>query len=174
MLIQNWVFTLSDEGTILHCIYGPYLLYLFICWRAPWLFPVWQLWPNFGINMDGTGGDYAEWNKSSREIQLSYGFPYLRSIGNNVEDIGRWKGEECWGKPEGERNHEKLWTLRNKLRILEGRGLWGWVSQVVGIKKGMYCMEHWGRCVNNEFWNTKKKIKLKKKEKEIKILVKST
>ena len=28
--------------------------------------------PNICINMDGTGGDYAEWNKSSRERQLSF------------------------------------------------------------------------------------------------------
>jgi len=27
------------------------------------------------------------------------------------------------GKSEGEMNHERLWTLRNKLRVLEGRGL---------------------------------------------------
>ena len=28
-----------------------------------------------------------------------------------------------WGKLEGETNHERLWTLRNKLRVLEGSGL---------------------------------------------------
>ena len=27
------------------------------------------------------------------------------------------------GKSEGEMNHERLWTLRNKLRVLEGK--WG-------------------------------------------------
>ena len=32
-------------------------------------------------------------------------------------------GEEMsWGKLEGETNHERLWTLRNKLRVLEGQG----------------------------------------------------
>ena len=74
------------------------------------------------INMDGTGGDYAEWNKSSRESQLSYSFTYLWSIRNNTEDIGRWRGEVSWGKSEGERNHERLRTLRNKLRVLEWVG----------------------------------------------------
>ena len=39
-------------------------------------------------------------------------------------------------------NHEILWTLRNKLRVLEGRGVGGWEILVVGIKEGMYCMEH--------------------------------
>ena len=27
-----------------------------------------------------------------------------------------------WGKSEEEMNHERLWTLRNKLRVLEGAG----------------------------------------------------
>ena len=39
--------------------------------------------------------------------------------------MGRWRGEENWGKLEGETNHERLWTLRNKLGVLEGRGLGG-------------------------------------------------
>ena len=33
--------------------------------------------PTICINMDGTGGDYAKWNKSSRERQLSDGFAPL-------------------------------------------------------------------------------------------------
>ena len=37
------------------------------------------------------------------------------------------------------------------------------MSLVVGIKEGMYCMEHWVWFINNESWNTEK-IKLKKKE----------
>jgi len=39
---------------------------------------------------------------------------------------------------EGETNHERLWTLKNKLRVLEGRGVGGWVSLVMGIKEGRY------------------------------------
>ena len=36
--------------------------------------------------------------------------------------MGRWRGEVSWGKLEREMNHERLWTLRNKLRAMEGRG----------------------------------------------------
>ena len=86
--------------------------------------------------MDGTGGDYAEWNKSSRESQLSYGFTYLWNIRNNMEDTGRWKGEVSWGKSEGEMNHERLWTLRNKLRVLKE---WGGGR---GEPGGGYCGGH--------------------------------
>jgi len=39
---------------------------------------------------------------------------------------------------EGEMNHERLWILKNKLRVLEGRGVEGWVSLVMGIKEGTY------------------------------------
>ena len=42
------------------------------------------------------------------------------------------------GKSEGEKNHERRWTLKNKLRVLEGRGVGGWVSLVMGIKEGTY------------------------------------
>ena len=39
-----------------------------------------------------------------------------------MEDVRRRKGKVNWGKLEGEMNHERLWTLRNKLRVLEGSG----------------------------------------------------
>ena len=42
-----------------------------------------------------------------------------------MEDIGRKRGEVSWGKLEGEMNHERLWTLRNKLRVLDGRRVGG-------------------------------------------------
>ena len=42
---------------------------------------------------------------------------------NNTEYIGRRGGEWIWGKLEREANHERLWTLRNKLKVLEGRRL---------------------------------------------------
>ena len=71
------------------------------------------------INRDGTGGDYAELNKLSRESQLSYGFTCLWNRRNNMEDIRRRKGKVNWGKSEGETNHERLWILRNKPRVLE-------------------------------------------------------
>ena len=55
-------------------------------------------------------------------------------------------------------NHERLWTLKNNLRVLKGRGMEGWGSQVVGIMEGMYSMEHWVWCINNEFCYTEKKL----------------
>ena len=43
-----------------------------------------------------------------------------------------------------------------------------WVSLVVGVMEGMYCMEHWVWRINNESWNSEKiKLKLKKKKRYI-------
>ena len=53
-------------------------------------------------------------------------------------------------------NHERLWTLRNKLRVLEGRGVGDWEGLVGGIKEGTYCMEPWLWRIDNESWNTEK------------------
>ena len=39
---------------------------------------------------------------------------------------------------EGEVNHERLWTLKNDLRVLKG-----WGNEGVGIREGTDCMEHW-------------------------------
>ena len=73
--------------------------------------------------MDGSGGDYAKCNKSTRQSQLSYGFTYLGNIRNSMEDMRRRKGK-MEGRGIGvETNQERLWTLGNKLRVLEGRGL---------------------------------------------------
>ena len=58
------------------------------------------------------------------------------------------------GKSEGETNHERRWTLKIKLRVLEGTGVGGWVSLVMGIEEGTFCMEHWVLCTNNESGNT--------------------
>ena len=44
------------------------------------------------------------------------------NLRNSMEDIRRRKGKNKGGKSEGETNHEKLWTLRNKLRVSEERG----------------------------------------------------
>ena len=41
-----------------------------------------------------------------------------------MEDIRRRKGKKKGGKSEGEKNHERLWTLGNKLRASEG-SRWG-------------------------------------------------
>lgn len=42
---------------------------------------------------------------------------------------------------EGEMNYERRWTLRNTLRVSEGREVGGWVSPVMGIKS-TDCTEH--------------------------------
>ena len=41
-------------------------------------------------------------------------------------------------------------------------GMQGWVSLLMGIKKGKYCMEHWVWCIYNESWNTEKFFKREK------------
>ena len=77
--------------------------------------------PNFSINMDRTGRDYAQCNKSSRESQLSYGFTYLWSITNNMEDMGRWSGERSWGKLEGEGEPWETMDSEKQHEGFEGR-----------------------------------------------------
>ena len=62
---------------------------------------------------------------------------------------------------EGEVNHERLWTLKNNLRVLKGWGIGSCVSLVVGIMEGTYCMEHWVWYKNNEFCYAEKKFKKK-------------
>ena len=49
--------------------------------------------------------------------------------------------------------HESLWTLRNKLRASEGRGVGEQDMLVMGSKEGTYCMVHWVLYANNESWN---------------------
>ena len=56
-------------------------------------------------------------------------------------------------------NPERLWTLKNNLRVLEGRGVGGWGNQVVDIREGTDCMEHWVWCKNNEYCYAEKKKK---------------
>ena len=80
-------------------------------------------YPTFVLTWTGLEEIMLNGIKSSRESQLSYGFTYLWSIRNNMEDTRRRKGKANWGKSAGEMNHERLWTPRNKLRVLEGRGL---------------------------------------------------
>ena len=50
-------------------------------------------------------------------------------------------------------NHERLWTLGNKLRTSERRGVGDWDRPVIGIKEGTYCMVHWVLYTSNESWN---------------------
>ena len=74
--------------------------------------------------MDGTGGDYAESNKSSRERQLSYGFTHMWNITNRVENHRAREGKLNGKKSETETNCKRLLTLGNKLRVAGG-GLGG-------------------------------------------------
>ena len=54
---------------------------------------------------------------------------------------------------EREMNHERLWTLGNKLKVSEGRRMGGWASRVKCIKEGTCCMEHWVLYTTNESLN---------------------
>ena len=65
---------------------------------------------------------------------------------------------------EEEVNHERLWTLKNNLRVFKGWGFGDWGNQVVGIGEGMDCMEHWVWCKNNEYVKMKILKKLKNNE----------
>ena len=51
-----------------------------------------------------------------------------------MEDIRGRKGKLKGGKSEGETNHERLWTLGNKLRASERRGVEEQDRLVMGIK----------------------------------------
>ena len=53
--------------------------------------------------------------------------------------------------------NERLWTLGNKLGASEGKVVGGWASLVMGIKEGMYCLEHWVLYANNASWNSASK-----------------
>ena len=69
-----------------------------------------------------------------------------------MEDHRGRKGKLNEKKSERETNHERLWTLGNKLRASDGRG--GDLDRLVmGIKEGMYCMVHWVLYASNESWN---------------------
>ena len=56
------------------------------------------------------------------------------NIRNSTEEHKGREGKRNGKKSEGETNHERLWTLGNKLRVTEGRG-WGegsnWVKWVL-------------------------------------------
>ena len=60
---------------------------------------------------------------------------------------------------EGEVKHERLRTLKINMRALKGRGVGGWGNQVVVIREGPDCMEHWVWGKNQEYWYAEIKIK---------------
>ena len=66
-----------------------------------------------------------------------------------MEDIRRRKGEMKGENKEREMNHERLWTLGNKLWVSERRWVGRWVSAVMGIKEDTFCNEHWVLYANN-------------------------
>ena len=49
--------------------------------------------------------------------------------------------------------HERLRSLRSKLRATEGKGVGEWDRLVMGSKDGTYCMVHWVLYATNESWN---------------------
>ena len=49
--------------------------------------------------------------------------------------------------------NERLWTVRNKLRSSEGRGVGDGDRLVMGSKEGTYCMVHWVLYATNESLN---------------------
>ena len=57
-------------------------------------------------------------------------------------------------------NHEKLWTLGNKLRASVGLGVGDLDRPVMGIKEGTYCMVQWVLYSNNGSWNITLKTKV--------------
>ena len=101
MPFNRWM----DKVDMVHIYSGILCLY-----RKGWM-------PNFCITMDGTG-DYAEWNKSSRESRLSYGFTFLWSIRNNTRghrEMERRKalreiggGDKPWETVDSEKQTEGL------------------------------------------------------------------
>ena len=63
-------------------------------------------------------------NEISQAKKVNYHMVSLTwSVRNNMEDIRRRKEKVNWGTLEGEMNHERLWTPRNRVRVLEGRGM---------------------------------------------------
>ena len=78
----------------------------------------------------------------------------MRNIRNSREDIRRRKGKIKGGNQREETNDERLWT-----QGFRGEGVGGCVSLVKDIKEGMYSMERWVLCANNESWNFTSKTK---------------
>ena len=72
------------------------------------------------VNVDRTGGYYAELNKPIRERQLSYCFTHMqntRIVQRTITEEGKTEREKI---RERKKNHKRLLTLENKLRVAEG------------------------------------------------------
>ena len=75
----------------------------------------WQI-PSICFDVDGTGGYYAEWNKSIGEGKTLYGLIHL----GNIKIVKGNKGERRkneWEISKRETEHERLLTLGNELLL---------------------------------------------------------
>ena len=72
------------------------------------------------------------------------------NIRNSTEDHREREGKLNGKKSERETKDEGLWTLRNKLKVSERRGLGRWGKWVMGIKEDMCFDEHWVLYATNE------------------------
>ena len=75
------------------------------------------------------------------------------SIRNSTEDHRGREGKLNGKKSERETNHERLWTMGNKLRVTKGSRVGGWVPGD-GYKEGTCWDEHWVLQATNESSNT--------------------
>ena len=75
-------------------------------------------------------------SKSSRRRELMK----IRSEINEIKGAQGREGKLNRKKSEGKANHDRLWTLVNKLRVTAGRGFGVWGNQVLGIKEGTVVM----------------------------------
>ena len=121
--------------------------------------------PTICFNVDGTGGYYAEWNKSIREGQTLYGLIHLGNINNSERE------EKGWEKKMGRKyqtGRQNIKTPNSGKRTGGGGrgGGWGWVGD-----------GHWGGHLTG--WalgvilyvgklNSNKNYFIKKRKKEIK------
>ena len=79
------------------------------------------------------------------------------NIRNCTEDHRGREGKLNGKKSERETNHERLWTLGNKLRVTEGSRVGVLGNWVMGIKEGTCGDEHWVLYATNESLNTASK-----------------
>ena len=83
-------------------------------------------------DMDETGGDYAKWNKSSRERQLLYGFTHMWNISNSTEahvegrEIQRGRNQRGRRTMRNNGPWETIWGFQSGRRVggEEVRGWW--------------------------------------------------
>ena len=93
-------------------------------------------------NVDGTGGYYAEWNKSVRERQIPYVFTHMWILRNLTEDHEGREREKSYKQRRREANHKRLWDTENSNWGLMGSGgegesrWWAFRRAFVGMSTG--------------------------------------